>query len=650
MTRYLSTLGFSITIMILLTSIGLGTAAAATSPRGYQSRPCGLDMNRNGILGEIADCKVCDGLTLDPDSDGIFEDLIYIDCGLGIDSATCGSPVNPCRTIEHAWNERADGAGDGAEDILCFRGICTDEEDTAPGVSGVPGFYIKPRSGSEARDWQLPANPTMLVGWDHDADGRYPPFDSDDTAILDGGVNSLKRALHFNSNGAQSFIEVAHFSARDYGRFGPEDTNLGFMRVGSFGPESTHVYLHDLQLERINRGRPSGSTIVVFNFFRGGTIPRWWAISNVNVVEMASWLARGAAQETVAEENGPFRLQNLSVTVFGCSQSQCGNVAATTLIKMWGYVSGVEVLDNRFDLNAAAWLPGGNPSNAISPAQCSRDWMIRNNEIIDFQRALNVEAFAPGFCDGPVARTVDDVVFDRNLFRNSYDWGFGDPAVLVETGNSSTETIENLTITNNVFSSSFPLTACIWSMAGNPQAPNPGQIRITGNTCLSDIDRFAAFTLSNPNGPEPLFPQDDYVIENNLVAGLGPGDLNILTENVLTDLKADYNLYDDDAGFEWGGSHMASLAVWQGSTGNDNHSRDCAPQFKSADDFHLSLNDSCARDAGRQIQATDFDIDGDPRGLGTGWEIGADEVKLPIFSGSFDLGDLNQWSTAEPGI
>jgi len=289
MTRFGSILGLVITILFL-TSSWCPAPVEASPARGYQARACGLDMNRNGILGEAADCKVCDGMTLDPDGDGDLEDMFYIDCGSGVDSATCGSPTNPCRTIAYAWNERADGAGAGAgaEDILCFRGICTDEENTAPGVSGDPGVYLKPREGSEVRDWQLPRNPTMLVGWDHDADGRYPPFDSDDTAVLDGGVKSLKRAFHFNLNGVQSYIEVAHFTARDYGRFGASSTDLGFMRVGNTGPQSTHVYLHDLQLERINRGRPSGSTIAVFNFFRGGTIPRWWAISNVNVTEMAS--------------------------------------------------------------------------------------------------------------------------------------------------------------------------------------------------------------------------------------------------------------------------------------------------------------------------------------------------------------------------
>ena len=35
----------------------------------------------------------------------------------------------------------------------------------------------------------------MLVGWDTDDDGLYPPHDGDDEAILDGGTNQLGYAI-----------------------------------------------------------------------------------------------------------------------------------------------------------------------------------------------------------------------------------------------------------------------------------------------------------------------------------------------------------------------------------------------------------------------------------------------------------------------
>src|SRR5262245_52206611 len=86
---------------------------------GYLSRPCGFDMNRNGIFGEAADCHVCDGKTTDPDGDGVAEDLSYVDCEAGVDSPDCGAPGKPCRTLAEAWR-KVDGPGDGAEDIVCF--------------------------------------------------------------------------------------------------------------------------------------------------------------------------------------------------------------------------------------------------------------------------------------------------------------------------------------------------------------------------------------------------------------------------------------------------------------------------------------------------------------------------------------------------
>ena len=44
--------------IILLIPIALCPSAAIA--RGYTARSCGLDMNRNGIVGEPSDCNVCD--------------------------------------------------------------------------------------------------------------------------------------------------------------------------------------------------------------------------------------------------------------------------------------------------------------------------------------------------------------------------------------------------------------------------------------------------------------------------------------------------------------------------------------------------------------------------------------------------------------
>ena len=48
---------------------------------GYVGRPCGFDVDRDGVEGEPGDCVLGhDGVT-DPDRDGIEELFLYVDCG-----------------------------------------------------------------------------------------------------------------------------------------------------------------------------------------------------------------------------------------------------------------------------------------------------------------------------------------------------------------------------------------------------------------------------------------------------------------------------------------------------------------------------------------------------------------------------------------
>ncbi len=152
----------------------LGPIENPSSPlpaRGYQSRPCGFDLNHNGIVGEPADCNVCDASlvsgkivanTVDPDGDGIEEDLIYVDCDDGSNFNYCGRPgFRPCGTIEYAWDTIADGPEDGAEDIVCFTGTCSPDTFRSPRSiqRSARDTGPRPRPGSETRDWQFPDRP-----------------------------------------------------------------------------------------------------------------------------------------------------------------------------------------------------------------------------------------------------------------------------------------------------------------------------------------------------------------------------------------------------------------------------------------------------------------------------------------------------------
>ena len=107
-------------------------------------------MNRNGIPGEPEDCNVCNGGTADGDADGSASDQIYVSCAadafpgqpVGFDHPGCGAPGDPCASLSYAFSTIADGPGDGAEDIVCFRNTC-EEDNLSPRSDGggVPGTY-----------------------------------------------------------------------------------------------------------------------------------------------------------------------------------------------------------------------------------------------------------------------------------------------------------------------------------------------------------------------------------------------------------------------------------------------------------------------------------------------------------------------------
>ncbi len=88
--------------------VGLAVLVAATplwAVQGYVARPCGFDLaTRNGERGEAADCQVCDGVTTDVDANGVADVLRYVDCGAGNDSSGSGTPGQPFRSIQKAFD------------------------------------------------------------------------------------------------------------------------------------------------------------------------------------------------------------------------------------------------------------------------------------------------------------------------------------------------------------------------------------------------------------------------------------------------------------------------------------------------------------------------------------------------------------------
>ena len=568
----------------------------AAQNKGYQPRPCGLDTDRNGVIGEAPDRRLGDGECTDPDGDGIDEDIVYVDSAAGSDRTGDGSAGKPFRTIATAVSA-LDGPGDGAEDVVVISG--TFHETVTIPHGGVPGFY-------ERDGFQFPKDPLTIVGWDRDGDGEYPPYDKDDTAVLDG-QGRLDWAIH--SPQKQSFLEIAHLTIRNYG-YRPDD--CGALKLFRWGTgHQSHVTIHDVEFEQINKGEKDASGKIVFSFW-GGPMT-WVAFSNNLVNEYGSYFCRGAPPDNA----GHFRFRGNTLRMSGTRKS-----SFVTGWKLWGHHRRVEILDNVIDCNAHAWRPAGHVSG-IGVCQGTQDWLIRGNVFID--TGITLQPYAKGY---PLRRRVDNILVDRNVFRATYEgWDWGRSFIHIQ-GHAEApveQTIEDVVITNNFFSGSVGYASAIFGAAGYgnagaPGPPQPGCITIAGNTISGPFTRsgFGAITLT----PRVRYRQNHYIIKSNLITNPGGNASNIETSYAPTDLVASGNLYAPNAAFRWNETkHWVKItfAEWQVATGQDAESKLGAPEFLDlrAGDLHLRPDDALASGFGADItHLTDQDFDGDARSPG----------------------------------
>lgn len=563
---------------------------------GYQPRACGFDLDDDGVAGEPEDCRVCDGATADPDGDGVAEDLIYLDSAAGKDERGCGTPQKPCATVTYAMTQIADGAGDGAEDILCLHG--TFAEDTLkPGYAGVPGQVTIAAAGSQQRAFVRAKDPAMIVGWDRDGDHAYPPFDPDDRAELQGAGRS--RALQLDSKNDD--FEIAHLTFAGYGT-GTESRDSGFVQFGPSQGEVERIHFHDLHLIDLNKERVTSSEVSTFDLFPGKALLRHLWVENVWAPRNGGWFARGAGNDS-GPDMGPYRFEKISHSARGCDFAKCENGAAMTAFHLWGKLSGIEILDSYFDADVKGWepKPKGGPQGASFAvvAQCSRDWAIRNNEIKDYKVFVKLQGFIEKYCDDGNARPVDEVRIDRNYFHNDYQpWAAGDVAIyLSEGGEDAGETVGSVFITSNLIRSTAGLEACWWLRGGNGAATPPGEIVIAGNTCAIDANRHGALVVGNVEGPDAPFPRQNVTYVGNLVTGLGGNDFNAVFTYTPARLKLGGNVWDPAGRFSWSKMPLDDLAAWQRETGMDAGSRSCAPAFAGFEggDLHLTPADTCGR-------------------------------------------------------
>lgn len=551
-----------LTTLTVLAPVGV---ADANPPRGYAERPCGFDLDDDGVIGEAEDdCRVCDGVTSDPDGDGVDEDLIYVDCDAGTDSGSCGTPDAPCGSVTYAMETRMDGPDDGAEDIVCFSGTCSPNA-VRPQYGGLANTRIVPASGSQARDFELATDPAMLVGWDRDGDGEYPPYDTDDEAVLDG--TGLARAITVR-NSTASHLELAHFEAREYGRVG----NGG----GFFAQGPSHNYLHDIELENINREMPTPSGRIVFDFFTSQDNHYFWA-KNIDCRDCGGYFVRGAGGNGPTEA-GPFRFEGISLTMHPCSfgsSAACDAQPYANVAKLWGYMRGVEFLDSVFDGDPTNRTLGNHPSHwptGVGVVNCAEDFVVRNNTFIDTQ-GLYVQGYAAGFCDGPEVRPTSDVLFENNyVVFEELDRAIAATA-LQPVGKVAGANVGDVAIIDNIFRSTPAggMRACMTYSAGNEIDQPDHLITFEDNRC--EGSQGEAIRLIQPVNANA---HQSYSIVGNVFtgnagkfisAGYGPSAY-----------AADSNIYGGMADFRWAASDNIDFAAFQAAAGTDANSQHCADE------------------------------------------------------------------------
>jgi len=609
----------TVLIVVALSTITLGYSQAPT--RGYTGRACGFDLDDDGIIGEPTDdCTICDGntstgaFTADPDGDGVDEDINFVDSGNPAnDDTACGAPNDACTSIgwvlngsNTGWGGVLDGSGDGAEGIVCVAGTHTSITMDIP-ESGLTAQNTR-------NSFEYPSDPFMIVGWDQDRDGSYPPFDTDDTALLDGNNSAIAAITNTSSS---SYIEIAHLEFLDY------DSNNVNGNQHYFGsPNTNHLFFHDWEMDNIHRAEPGNSSVIVFDSFQDGV--DWFAVENLESLNQGGYLSRGACAGC---DN--WRFSELTVTWI--SEDTLG----FDIVKPWDTFTGYTIENSIFRSQAALWTSGAPNISGIVIAQCTQNVTIRNNELYDFHRAVHLQPNAgPQNCQ---SRPLDNITIDGNRFHQTYAPLTFDSAISLDTcsGAPDTNYIDDVTIVNNFFSNTVPQFRAIEDQNCRASSAIPGTFTIAGNTFTGNYAGQGVFagdapiTVNNPVTGGGAAVYENVVIQNNIVSITGASDGNIFVGHAPTNFIADGNIFTSGQNFVWNNTTVTSLANWRAVSGADANSTECTPTFvnSGAGDLHLMTNDTCAIGAGVNITSiTALDIDRNTRSAASP-DSGAHEVQ-----------------------
>ena len=638
------------TLLILSAAlVVVSSAPPAFAARGYAARACGLDLNKNGIVGEAADCTVCRGgaTNADVDGNGVADRQVYVSCGNGQNNTSCGAPNAPCNTIQYALSGSNTGfAGriqaPAANQIqaVCFQGTCNEELNLTQ--DGAAGTFTRPATGSEAQNFEVPRFPFMIVGWDTDNDGKYPPCDTASSGCSGGNGGNALAVLDGNSptirdivfDGGRSRLEMAHFAVRDYGHRDCGSCDAGFAWLGN----NSHMLFHDIEMQDMIRNiewPPCGgqATPILVNHL--GAAPKWVAFDNTRCLDCGGWWFRGANDNNPW---GPFMVKNF--TGRGRSATNTPGCRGVLAWKTWGLNQQYyQMIDSIFDAGLESY-PGEEYHGGGGIQQCMQGVRVVNNLIRNFDSSLTLQPWDG--CNGCAceSRPIDDVVIDRNEFVNDIATEANDRTFLLVTSQPNTPSslyVNNLRISNNVFRNTVQMRAHIDNGSSRSgSTPIPGTHRYLNNTFYGNVTAaggWGALMIQNQAGLSQ--PMQNHDVRNNLFAGITSSATKmVFTVFAPTNFVAENNVYDPDGSLVWRNqTARTSIAQWQTDlggcpgAGNDCAAAECAASLVSANDMHLTSGDTCAMGKGQNVSSfTAIDMDGDARPLGGSWDAGADEA------------------------
>ena len=627
--------------------------------QGYLSRANGMDWDDDFEYGDAQDGLACDDADTDGavivaediDGDSELEQQIYVIPATGVDDSNCGGPnaTDACASVQYVIDNRLNADADAdTEDIICLVGTSNEQLELID-QDGVAGTKTRTAAGWEVYDFQYPSDPNVIMGADRDQDGSYPPHDTDDTAVFEGGTpTDYMTFMEFNAGSGSEDTdrwEFAHFTIKDYCTHTPvtdPNENCGAILKGSSDGISDHLYWHDLHLDSVNKEHAKGSfTIWLYELW--GQEHTYHALENILGTDISGYAMRGSGGSI----NNYLRVRNITANHYGCGAIGEPNAcpdgqnfrSSATGFKMWGKYTYVEFINNIIDTDADVWNAYNAQGTDINT--CVQNIWIRNNLFIDFNVGVVIQG---GFLGGCIQRHADEIHIDSNeyvlqnpnfnLIGSSNTFGMDD----------TTYYTQDVYYTNNIFrdeSATYNQRMCFYVMGDSPVGgadPSGSTIIFSNNTCHSDdwdeVSSFRAIHIDTGGDQNHA-----YEIKNNIIAGGAADDLLYNVAPTLT-IDSDYNIFEDNdvasvKSFYWRGTGYDTLAQFSAASGTDANSKGdgqnaCDVTFTSALDLHLDSGDTCAQDEGTttgdgmsSVFTNDFDDDTRPQNVL--WDIGADE-------------------------